>query len=292
MTSILLTGAAGMIGSVVLRELESSGVSVWTTDRRSLDRPQHVVADLNDPNAVARLVETSYDAVIHLSGAVAGDPYDLFTSNALGSVRLLDGLPRGSRIVMAGSAAEYGEGEGKPISESHPLRPVSPYGWAKVAQSSVAQSIADRRDHQLTIVRPFNVVAPDLPATTALGNMRAQLAGTNTDGTISVGRLDVVRDYVPVDFVASVFRVAAADPNGPPVLNACSGIGLRLHDVLDAMIEILGVDVAVAADPDLANLSAASIVVGDPAATVERYRIGIRPDASSIAAVALGVTTE
>ena len=281
-----------MIGSVVLRELESSGVSVWTTDRRSLDRPQHVVADLNDPNAVTRLVETDCDAVIHLSGAVAGDPYDLFTSNVLATVRLLDGLPRGSRIVMAGSAAEYGEGEGKAISESHPLRPVSPYGWAKVAQSSVAQSIAGRRDHQLTIVRPFNVVAPDLPATTALGNMRSQLTGPNTDGTISVGRLDVVRDYVSVDFVASVFCAAAVDPNGPPVLNACSGVGLRLHDVLDAMIEILGVDVSVTADPGLANLSAASIVVGDPAATVDRYGIASRPDASSIAGVALGVTTE
>jgi nucleoside-diphosphate-sugar epimerase len=290
--SILLTGAAGMIGSVVLRDLEARGLSVWTTDLRPLERQQHVIADLSAPDEVARLTEIDFDAVIHLSGVLAGHPSDLFTSNVLGTVRLLDGLPRSSRIVMAGSAAEYGPGEGNPISESDPLRPVSPYGWAKVAQSSVARSIADRRGHHLTVVRPFNVAAPGLPTTTALGNMRAQLGGADPGGAISVGRLDVIRDYVPVDFVASVISATAADPSAPSAVNACSGIGLQLHDVLDAMIALLDIEIEIAADPHLAQLSAAPVVIGNPSVAADLYGLATRPDASSIARLALGIPTE
>jgi nucleoside-diphosphate-sugar epimerase len=290
-TSVLLTGAAGMIGSAVLQELESSGVSVWTTDRRSLDRPQHLVADLNDPDAVARLTEIDYDAVVHLSGAVAGDPYDLFTSNVLGTVRLLDGLPHSSLIVMAGSAAEYGPGEGEPISESDPLRPISPYGWAKVAQSSVARSIAARRDHRLSIVRPFNVVAPDLPATTALGNMRRQLTAAEAGATLVVGRLDIERDYVSARFVASVICAITSDAEPPEVANVCSGIGIQLGEILDAMIDLTDLSVSVVSDPHLATLPAPTSVIGDPLPVADRYGLEFRPDATSIAQTALGHTT-
>ncbi len=291
MTSILLTGAAGMIGSVVLRRLEANGASVWTTDLRPLDREQHITADLNDPSAVRSVVEPGFDAVIHLSGAVGGSLDGLFTSNVLGTTRLLDALPDGSRVVVAGSAAEYGAGEGDPISEGDPLRPVSPYGWAKAAQSSIASSIAADRGHRLTVVRPFNVVGPNLPSTTAVGNMRKQLIAADSGTEVVVGRLDIVRDYVAVDFVASVFCDVAVDPDGPQVLNACSGVGILLHDVLDAMIAMLGIDVDVKSDPHLAGLSAASIVVGNPRIAIDRYGLETRPDAQEIARVALGHTS-
>ena len=192
---------------------------------------------------------------------------------------------------MAGSAAEYGSGDGAPISEGDPLNPVSAYGWAKTAQSAVASSIAAEQGHRLTVVRPFNVFGSRLPPTTALGNMRRQLTSATAGSAIEVGRLDIVRDYVPVDFVASVFCEAAADPNGPSAINACSGVGVLLQDVLNEMIALLDLDIEVKLDPLLAGLSAASTVIGDPAVAIDRYGLEVRPDAHVVARVVLGDTT-
>ncbi len=288
MTTILLTGAAGLIGTAVLRHLEGAGAVVWTTDRRPLDRELHIVADLEDPAAVERLVGVDPEVTVHLSGAVAGFADDLFNSNVLGTVRLLDALQPGSRVVQAGSAAEYGAGDGGLIAESEPPRPVSPYGWAKVAQTAAGRSIAERRGHQLCVVRPFNVVGPHLPPTTALGNMRNQIEAGEPGGQVVVGRLDVVRDYVPVEFVAAVFAAAAVDPDPPAVLNACSGVGIELGDVLEAMIAARGVGLTVTPDPELAGMSAASVVVGDASAARTRYGLAITPDAGDVAAYVLG----
>lgn len=283
MSTVLLTGAAGLIGTAVLRDLEGAGAVVWTTDRRPLDRERHIVADLEDPAAVERLAGVDPDVTVHLSGAVAGSADDLFNSNVLGTVRLLDALPPGSRVVQAGSAAEYGAGDGGLIAESEPPRPVSPYGWAKVAQTAAGRSIAERKRHRLCVVRPFNVVGPHLPATTALGNMRRQIETAAPGGQVVVGRLDVVRDYVPVDFVAAVFVAAAADPDPPEAINACSGIGIELGDVLEAMIAMRGVGVTVTLDPELAGMSAASVVVGDASTARARYGLEIHPEARDVA---------
>ena len=287
----MVTGAAGMIGSALLETLDATDVEVWTTARQSLPRSQHIVADLEDPESAAGLAELEPQIVIHLAGSVGPGFDTLFTSNVLGTVSLLESLPGETRVVVAGSAAEYGIGDGNPLRESDPLHPVRPYGWAKVVQTTLARAIAARRFLRLTIVRPFNIVGPKLPTSTALGNIAHQLEERvdTAAPTVTAGRLDVIRDYVPLGFVASAFQRVALDPESPPIVNICSGIGIALGDVLLAMGEALNVTITEEIDPALAAIPAGPAVIGDPSVLRDRFELTVEMTPQMVAATALGL---
>lgn len=288
---VLVTGASGAIGRALIPVLDQVGIDVWTTDRLPLDREQHIVVDLEDPESVTPLADIAPDGVVHLAGVLGGDISQLFPANVLGTINLLESMAPGTRVVVAGSAAEYGEGQGVPLSESDPLRPVNAYGWSKVAQTTISSVIAGRRSLQLTVVRPFNIISPQPPPTTALGNMRRQLvaAGDERNATVVTGRLDVVRDYVSIDFVATVLATAIQDAESVGTFNACSGVGVELGTILHAMGELIGVETIAEPDPHLVSLPAASIVTGNPEKLAARFGLGVQPDAKSIASLVLGL---
>lgn len=266
---VLVTGAAGVIGGVVADALRFDGHETFTTSRRPLGTTGHHVADLTsaaDVDAMLRSVEP--EAVIHLAGGVVGSHHDLYRANVLTTVRLMDGVasrsPR-THVVVVGSAAEYGESGGQDIAETAPLRAVSEYGRAKVAATTLAEAVAADHDLSLTVARPFNVVSGRLPAGTALGHIRTQLLEqSGRQRTVRCGRLDVVRDFVPVTFVVEALsRLATERIAG--TYNICSGTGIELGSILDAMAALLDVDVQVEPDPELLALPAAERMVGSPA---------------------------
>ena len=140
---------------------------------------------------------------------------------------------------------------------------------------------------RLCVVRPFNVVSPALPETTALGNMRSQLVAQHTDvRTIRCGRLDVVRDFVPVKFVVDVLVGLLAVEPWPDVLNICTGVGIELGDLLLAMAAVVDADVDVSPVQELVEIAAPQRIIGDPALLGE-LGFECRPTPRSLAAAML-----
>ena len=204
--------------------------------------------------------------MLHLAGGPRPDLAELYARNVLTAVHLLEAVaaraPRAD-VILIGSAAEYGVGEGLPLAEDAPLRPLTEYGRAKAAQTRLGQSLAELTGLRLTLLRPFNVVGADLPVTSALGNIRRQLlTGCGSTRTVVCGRTDVRRDFVTVQDVAAVMMAMAADPPGG-VLNVCSGQASSVEDVLRAMCRQLGVEARVELDPELVAVPAGDCVVGD-----------------------------
>jgi len=292
MSRVLVTGATGAIGTEVVDTLRREDWTVRTTSRTA-DGADHIRADLLDPDDAALLAAIEPDAVVHLAGASGSDVSELFPVNVLGTAHLLEALAPSTRVIVVGSAAEYGAGTGQPISEATPLRPVSPYGWAKAAQTTTAVAIARRRDLALTVVRPFNVFGPGMPERTALGNLRRQLEHgvRGATATVIAGRLDVVRDYVAAGVVADTLSGVLADADPPAVLNVCSGIGIALGDILDEMGTMLDVDIDFEVDPRLEALPAPDAVVGDPSLLIARYGAIGRPTAHDVARAVLGANS-
>ena len=138
------------------------------------------------------------------------------TRNLFEAVAKLDPAPA---VIVAGSAAEYGDPIADRVAEDHPTRPVTEYGRAKVQQSTVVQQIAGAAGLRFSIIRPFNIVSSELPATVALGNIRRQLlAASGPLRTVRCGRLDVVRDFIPLELVVdTVVRLLELE-EWPPIL--------------------------------------------------------------------------
>jgi hypothetical protein len=99
----------------------------------------------------------------------------------------------------------------------------------------------------------------------------------------------VVRDFVPLDFVVDVLVTIALAQEPPPVLNVCSGTGIALGDVLDAMATHVGATVEVEPVPELIAIPAALRVIGDPRLLAE-LGLSCTPTPESLARVLLGST--
>lgn len=293
--SLLVTGATGLIGRelMIALSLRQGPWQVHSASRSQSSFPHHHRCDLSRPEECKALLdEVRPDSVVHLAGGTSPDRHELYAGNVLSTANLMNavaGLPRPACCIVFGSAAEYGDTPQSPIGEEAPLRPVSEYGRAKVAGTTLAESIGRARGIPLTVLRPFNVVSPRLPASTALGNMRRQLlGGEEKERTVTCGRLDLVRDYVPVSAVIEVILCLLAAPAPGQTLNVCSGIGISLGSILDAMAQRLGVTLRIVQSPELLGIPAAGRVVGDPGRLFQATGIRIEATAESLAEVLLG----
>jgi GDP-4-dehydro-6-deoxy-D-mannose reductase len=290
MGPILITGATGLIGRAVVPALRGAGPSVVTAGLIStdVDEPGHDLA----VEAYALVNKVRPAVIVHLAGGAADSPSELYRKNVLTTINVMQSAARLRRppyVVLLGSSAEYGEGSGSPLTEQSPLAPVSEYGRAKLAQTTVACEIAERDGIDLTVVRPFNVVAKDLPVTTALGRFRhLMLEAPRPDLTFTSGRLDVVRDYVALDTIVSTLAFLVENRPQLRAVNVCSGIGIALGQILWAMASELHLRPRFEEDPTLMAQPAADCVVGDPSllsSLIGAYR---RLDAQDIARIMLG----
>jgi UDP-glucose 4-epimerase len=145
---VLVTGAAGYIGSVVTEELIGQGFEVIAIDnlqhghRRAVHpKALFVKGDLLDGAWLKSfLLANPCDAVVHLAAEALideslRDPGRFFRANICGGVNLLEAMVAAGteQIVFSSTAAVYGEPKETPITEDSPCTPVNSYGESKLA---------------------------------------------------------------------------------------------------------------------------------------------------------------
>lgn len=282
---ILVTGSSGLVGRALTARLRSDDIE-FQRALRSADLPHG--GDLRYLAAAHAALEGSTPSVlVHLAGGPGADRFDVFENNILTTTNLIEATSSAQRkpaVIVLGSAAEYGRGGTRRLSESDPLRPVSDYGIAKTAQTTLALAMGTRLSVSVTILRVFNPVSPELGREVALGNARAQLLeGSGPTRRLSLGRLDVVRDFVPLELVVEAILQVIEDPIPGGVINVCSGVGIRLGDIVAAMADRHGVSITTEVDPRLAALLAPDEVVGDPSRLEQLIGVRSGPTAASLA---------
>ncbi|MEY2513153.1 MAG: hypothetical protein QOJ89_511 [bacterium] len=260
MKRVLVTGAAGFIGSHLCEALLDAGHSVTGLDcfsphydralkelnlrgARARDRFELVDADLSDP-IVRELVEPC-DWVFHLAARPGvRDSWDDFSdyvhSNIVGTKALLDACARrdGVKLVYASSSSVYGNAERLPVTEDMTLRPISPYGASKVMTETMAGAYAAAHGLQAVCLRYFTVYGPRQRPDMGIARfVEAAVAGREIT-VYGDGRQ--LRDFTYVgDIVAGT--VAAAERGRPGrAYNIASGRPLPLLEVLETLGEVLG----------------------------------------------------
>lgn len=213
---VLVTGAGGMVGGAVAEALAARGVAPALHAGRA-------EGGLDEAGVAEGLITRSVPAcVIHCAGLTYGTPDQLWASNALAAMRLLDAVARhapAARVVLVGSSAEYGlTGPGEFLGEDSPCRPDSEYGMSKLA----ATRIAALSPVATVVARLFNPV-PALPdPRTLLG----RVARGYSEGRREPAGAGEVRDFVALEQVGTALvalGLDAADP-GPAVVNLCTGV--------------------------------------------------------------------
>lgn len=168
---LLITGGAGFVGSHLAERL------VVDHDVRILDNltggeRQNVPAeatfiegDIRSAETVAQAVK-DVDVVFHLAALVSveasiEDPQKSHAINVEGTLNLLEAArEENARIVLASSAAIYGQPDATPIAETHSFQPKSPYGLEKLALDQYAQQYHDLYGIDTVALRYFNIYGP------------------------------------------------------------------------------------------------------------------------------------
>ncbi len=211
--------------------------TVDATDRAAL----HALLDDVRPTHVCNLVGTfGNDDFARLLAINVSVPESIL-SWAAGSDSV-------QRVLLVGSAAEYGVPEKNPITEDHPLRPVNAYGLSKVYQSELAEFYHRTRNAPVVVARTFNIYGPGAPRSLAVGNWQAQIDAAQDGDTIRVGNLETFRDYLHVDEVARDYWTLLEWAKPGEVYNVCSGRAVRMRDLLARMVEESGKELRVDVD--------------------------------------------
>ena len=181
MSSVLLTGGTGFIGSHTCVELIAAG---WTpvlldnlcnSSASVLDRieaiagrrPTFFKADLRDRAAIDRaLTEHPVEAVIHFAGLKSvnesvADPLRYYENNVVGTLVLIDAMRRHGvdKIVFSSSATVYGMSQTMPLSEDAPTGPINAYGRSKLfVEHILADWVASDSTQRALLLRYFNPV--------------------------------------------------------------------------------------------------------------------------------------
>jgi UDP-glucose 4-epimerase len=145
--NILVTGAAGYVGSVCAEELLKRNHQVVCYDNLLTGHRESVAPGIafveGDVADSARLKKAcrkyQVEAVMHFAGSALIDesirsPDLFYRNNVVASLALLDVLAEMKirRLIFSSSAAVYGEPKSTPITEEHPTAPVNPYGETKL----------------------------------------------------------------------------------------------------------------------------------------------------------------
>jgi len=245
MRSAIVTGGRGFIGRCLVKALRGRGVDVRTIGRSPSADTTHIVLEEGswDSPALDRVLEEAApDCIFHLAGRARGTPAELSQAN-LGLMQcLLRALRRTNlqpQLVVAGSAAEYGAAirDGVPIRETAICAPLSAYGVSKQAQTRAALAYADATGTSVLVARIFNPLGPNMPTHLAIGDFANQIASMRRDyGVLQVGNIDVRRDMIDIEHIATLLCQLAANPDAQGVVNLCSGQAPVLRELVEMLI--------------------------------------------------------
>ena len=179
MTTVLVTGGAGYIGSHTCVELLEAGIGVTVFDNFSNSNPESLArveritgkkvalvhGDIRDRDALrATLRSSGASAVIHFAGLKAvgesvDQPVEYYDNNVVGTLRLIEAMRDCAvkTLVFSSSATVYGDPQRLPLTEDHPLSATNPYGRSKLMIEDILRDLY-RSDPswRLGLLRYFN----------------------------------------------------------------------------------------------------------------------------------------
>lgn len=255
--NILVTGAAGFLGSYLTESLVERGHKVralmhydsnnnwgWLEKSNFKNDIEFVVGDIRDFDSVYSAMK-GVDEVFHLA-ALIGIPYSYLsplayiktniegTYNVLQSAKLL----QTKNIIITSTSETYGTAQYVPIDEKHPKVGQSPYSATKIGADSIALSFFRSFNLPVKIVRPFNIYGPRQSARAIIPTIGIQIL--NGLKKIKLGNLNAKRDLTFVkDTVEGFVEISKNEIFNGDCVNIGMNEEISIGDLVNKISKIL-----------------------------------------------------
>ena len=253
----LVTGGAGFIGSHLVRHLLKNNWNVRVLDNFTSGKRENlnginlnfelVAGDIRDERIVKGAVK-GVDVIFHEAAFVSvpqsmQQPGECFDVNVRGTENLIQaGREAGvSRIVLASSAAVYGDNDAMPLTEEMLTRPLSPYAASKNINEIMARMFTRAYDFEVTSLRYFNVFGPrQNPDSQYAAAIPTFIKRCLEGKPITIyGDGGQTRDLIFVEDVVKANLLAAENKSAAGrVFNICSGRETRLLDLIEELLAL------------------------------------------------------
>lgn len=293
---VLVTGAAGFIGSHLVGSLVAEGAAVRAfvrydsrgsrghidlLDPAVRNEVEIIAGDVRDGPTVDRAI-AGCDTVFHLAALVA-IPYSYLApeayvaTNVGGTLNVLESARRAevSRLVHTSTSEVYGTAQVTPITEQHPIRPQSPYAASKAGADHLALAYHSSFGTPVVVLRPFNTYGPRQSLRAVIPTIASQLI---RGGPVRLGLVRPTRDFTFVtDTVAGFIRAATAPDAIGRTVQLGTGVEISIGDLAALLGEITGTAPRIETDPDRIRPAASEVerLVADP--SLARELLGWTP---------------
>jgi GDP-mannose 4,6-dehydratase len=259
---VFITGILGFIGSHLAEKLASNGNEVYGLVRRVASRNLDVLGqtakdiilvsgDITDYASTRNALKIANpDIVFHLAAlSPVRDsferPFEYQQANFTGTMNVAHAMlelpdPQKRKLIAASTAEVYGLQENKPLKETIPLKPSSPYAVTKAAADMYLQMMFNSFDLHGTVMRPSNSYGRKFEKNFLVEYLVTQMLKGES---LYIGAPDSVRDYMYVDDHVNAYLLVAKNPKADrQVYNAGTGIGVSNRQLAELIAEKAGYD--------------------------------------------------
>lgn len=264
----LVTGGAGFIGSHLVDGLLEAGYPVRVLDDLSTGHEANLAhhrgtlkilrGDLRDRDAV-RAAMSGVEVVFHLAAISSVqrsivDPVESIDVNVRGAMQVLQTAQESGvrRVIIASSAAVYGDSDALPLKESAEPNPLSPYAVHKLACEHLCTVFSRMYGLETVALRYFNVYGsrqrPDAEYAAAIPRFVERLR--RNQEPVIYGDGGQTRDFIHISDVVRANLLAAESAAAVgQVMNIASGQGASVNEVVRTLTELTGATVAPRYEP-------------------------------------------
>ena len=210
-------------------------------------RPSYIINLIGEWNSesISRLFEVNFSIAIRIIESCLENKINL------------------KKLLLIGSAAEYGISSDEPVTEEKNLDPINFYGLSKKFQADLAIYAYKNYGLSINIARIFNLLGEEISESLAPGRFLKLISEAEDGSTICVGNLSCIRDFIGINEAVPYLWKILIDGIPGEIYNVCSGQGKKMKDLLLEMINESGKKIHISGDENIYSGGGIPIIIGN-----------------------------